>query len=470
MSKKVARQTRTEDRVPFGQKLAVGSGGLPLQNGGMVVQTMSQPIYQILLGLNPVLFGLAMTIPRILDAFIDPLVGSISDRYRSKHGRRRPFVFIGAIAMALSFFLLWMVGPSWSEMTKFTWLVATTILFFVAYSVFAVPLTSLTYEVTPDYHERTRLMAFWAFFFNVGNFLINWYAPMATWKGFGDPLTGARWVATGIGLFVFIGLGILPAIFGRERFYQVAAKEENKVGFFSAIRQAASSRPMLAMVGVILALNFCGTIAASLAQYIVIYHVKAGDVAGGITLNAMNGTGFAIIGFAAIPVLSWIGTRFGKRRAMQTVLVLATLGGASKWFIFTPNHPYLLLLDAVLNGPVWVALGLLIPAMMADLCDWDEQQYGDRREGLISSVFSWITKVGLSFTFLFSGIALQLSGFKAELGATQPEGTITWMRVLFVASSVLAPLLAMACLKFYPITEEKAYAIRAELEKRRGAV
>ena len=227
---------------------------------------------------------------------------------------------------------------------------------------------------------------------------------------------------------------------------------------------------MLAMVGVILALNFCGTIAGSLAQYIVIYHVKGGDVSAGITLNAMNGTGFAIVGFAAIPVLSWLATRFGKRRAMQIILIMAALGGVSKWFIFTPSLPYLLLLDAVLNGPVWVALGLLIPSMMADLCDWDEERYGERREGLISAVFSWITKVGLSFTFLFSGIAIQVSGFKAELGAIQPTGTITWMRVLFVASSVLAPVLAILCLWLYPITEEKAYAIRAELEKRRGAV
>lgn len=467
---KPSHVTNPNDRVPLAQKLGVGAGGLPFQNGGMVVQYMAQPIYQILLGLNPVLFGLAMTIPRALDAFLDPLMGAISDRHRSKHGRRRPFVFMGAIGLAVSFFLIWMVAPSWSQSAKFTWLLVTTILFFIAFTVFSVPLTSLTYELTPDYHERTRVMAFWAFFFNTGNFLINWYAPIATWKGFSDPLTGARWVALVIGIVLFMGLGSLPAIFGRERFYSVAAKEERKIGFFSAIKQAVSSRPMLALVGVILALNFCGTIAGSLAQYIVIYHVKGGDVSAGITLNAMNGTGFAIVGFAAIPLLSWLATRFGKRRAMQIVLILAALGGASKWFIFTPNIPYLLLLDAVLNGPVWVALGLLIPSMMADLCDWDEQRYGERREGLISAVFSWITKVGLSFTFLFSGIALQISGFKAELGAVQPEGTLTWMRILFTASSVLAPGLAMLCLWLYPITEEKAYALRAELEKRRGTV
>ena len=71
-------KTNARDRLPIGQKLAVGAGGFPIQNGGLVVQYMAQPIFQIFLGLNPALFGLAMTIPRIWDAFTDPLMGRIS--------------------------------------------------------------------------------------------------------------------------------------------------------------------------------------------------------------------------------------------------------------------------------------------------------------------------------------------------------------------------------------------------------
>ena len=202
----------------------------------------------------------------------------------------------------------------------FSWLVITSILYFLAYTVFSIPLTSLTYELTPDYHERTRVMTYWAFFVTLGNLAINWYAPIATWKGFGDTLTGARWIALAIGVLVFAGVGILPAIFGRERFYAVAVSEQSKIGFLGAVRQAVSSRPMLALICMILALNFCGTIGASLAQYIVIYHVKSGNVAGGITLNAMNGTGFAIVGFAALPLLTWLATRLGKIQAMKILI------------------------------------------------------------------------------------------------------------------------------------------------------
>jgi GPH family glycoside/pentoside/hexuronide:cation symporter len=462
--------TKAEDRVPLGQKLAVGAGGFPIQNGGLIVQYMAQPIFQIFLGLNPALFGLAMTIPRIWDAFTDPVMGRISDRTQSRYGRRRPYVFVGALAVALTFLTIWMVPQSMGDTGTFLWLTVGSVLFFTAFTVFSVPFNALVYEQTPDYHERTRLMFYLALFYNIGNLCVNWYVPATNWSGFENPLAGARWIALALALVVFLGMGILPAIFGKERFYKVAQKENKDIGFMKAIGQAASSKPMMGLVGIVFALNFCGTIAGSIAMYIVIYYVKSGDVAGGLVLNAMNGTGFAIVGFVGIFALRWLALKYGKRQAMFFVLALTALGGISKWFIFTPDYPHLLLLDAVLNGPVWVSLGVIVPSMIADLCDWDEHKFGERREGIISSVFTWITKFGTSFTFLVSGIALHFSGFDEALGAEQPEGTITILRLFFVGASVLAPILAIFCLKLYTISEDSAYGIRNELEARRGEV
>ena len=463
-------KTNARDRLPIGQKLAVGAGGFPIQNGGLVVQYMAQPIFQIFLGLNPALFGLAMTIPRIWDAFTDPLMGRISDRSQSRYGRRRPYVFIGAFLMAVSFITIWMVPEKMNDMGIFLWLTIGSVLFFTAFTIYSVPFNALVYEQTPDYHERTRLMFYLALFYNIGNLCVNWYVPATSWSGFENPLAGARWIALGLSLTVFLGLGILPAIFGKERFYKVAQKEKKEIGFIKAIGQAASSKPMLGLVGIVFALNFCGTIAGSIAMYIVIYYVKAGDVAGGLVLNAMNGTGFAIVGFLGIFALRWLALRYGKRQAMFCVLLLTAVGGISKWFIFTPEYPHLLLLDAVLNGPVWVSLGVIVPSMIADLCDWDEHKFGERREGVISSVFTWITKFGTSFTFLVSGVALYFSGFDESLGADQPDGTIMTLRLFFVGASVLAPVLAIFSLKLYGITEDNAYSIRKELETRRGEV
>jgi GPH family glycoside/pentoside/hexuronide:cation symporter len=463
-------ETRPEDRVPFGQKMALGAGGFPFQNGNLIVQYMAQPIFQIFLGLNPALFGLAMTIPRVWDAFTDPIMGRISDRHKGKWGRRRPFVLLGAVSMALTFITIWMVPQDWGDMPLFIWLVAGSILFFTAYTIFSVPCYALACEMTADYHERTRVMFFWAMFFTTGNLFVNWYAPATNWDIFPNPLVGARWIALFVGIFVFLGLGSLPALFARDRFFKVAQQSEESIGFMRALGQAISSRHMIGLVGIVFSLNFCATIAGSIALYIVIYHVKAGDVAAGMTLNALNGTGFAIMGVVGIIALRWLALKFGKKNAMFMVLGLTAFGGVAKFFIFTPDMPYLLLLDAVLNGPIWVSLAIIIPSMIADLCDWDELNCGERREGIISAVFTWITKFGTSFTFLVSGIALALSGFDEALGAAQPEGTMLKLRLVFSGASVAAPVLAMAFLMLYNINENDAYGIREKLEERRGKV
>jgi GPH family glycoside/pentoside/hexuronide:cation symporter len=462
-------ETAPEDKVPMGQKLAVASGGVAHHNGGMVVQYLAQPIFQISLGLTPWLFGLAMMLPRVWDAFTDPIMGRISDRYRSKYGRRRPFIALGSILMAVTFTMIWMVPRDSSDLFMFGWLVVTSILFATSYTIFSIPMGALTYELTPDYHERSRVMMYWAFATSfLSNTIINWYAPLTNSDTFDDPLMGARIISIGVSLVIFIGLGFLPAIFAKERFYEVAQKSENQVTFMQAVKQTVACPPLLALVGLQLGLSFSGVFGSALAQYICIYHVMGGDEAKGIAMNAMNGTGFGLIGFFGVPVLTYISTKFSKRLTLQVVLWMSLIGGLAKWFIFTPDMPYLLLLDSVLNGPIWVILYNVIPSMNADICDYDEELHGERREGMISSVSSWIIKVGGSFTFLVSGIALSMSGFDSELGMNQPEGTITSLRIFFVGSSVFAALWGLFCLNFYKITEESAYVTRQVLEKRRG--
>ena len=526
--------TRPEDRVPLGQKLALGIGAFPSTTGTQIVQVMALPIFQIVLGCHPLLVGLALTIPRLWDAITDPVMGYISDNHRSRFGRRRPFILIGAVLMAFTFVGMWMVPKSWSERFAdgaavaqteaakdaaplrasaseegkpadavadeqqsaeepaeraifwrdywlFAWLLVASLLFYTCYTIFAVPLVSLSYEMTPDYHERTRVMAYWGFFTMAGNLCINWYYPLTEQTDlFSDPLQGARIVSLFVGGAIFVGLGVLPALFAKERLYRAASKQE-KVKLFPAIGQTVQSRPMLMLLSMTLSLAFVGAMAAALAVYIVIFFVYRGDRAAGSIMNAWNGVGYQLVGFISIPVLSWVATRFGKRRAMFIVLGMAALGGVAKWFLFTPDlffnlhlpgfqpvRLHLFLLDPILNAPIWTALGVIVPSMMADLCDLDEYVHGKRREGIFGAVFSWIQKVGFSMTFLFAGMAVWLSGFDEQLGAAQPEGTMFAMRLCFAGFSCLAMLLGMVFLYFYNVSEERAYEVRAELEQRRG--
>jgi GPH family glycoside/pentoside/hexuronide:cation symporter len=496
-------ETRPEDRVPLGQKLAVGMGGFPNATANLAVQQMAFPIFNMVLGVSPWLVGLALTIPRLWDSVTDPVMGTVSDNFRSRFGRRRPFIVAGAFLIAITYVALWLVPSEWvgcsaetSQSLTFAWLLVGGLIFYTCYTIYSVPLVSLTYEMTPDYHERTRVMAFWGFFMAIGSLCVYFYGTgvflsidqmdanqLAGGEGVEEIMLSMRVGSLILALLVFVGLGVIPGIFGRERIYRSASQQE-KVRLFSAVGQVIRSRPMLSLTGIVISLAIAGNMAGGLAWYIVGYHVFDGDLKNGGIANLINGALFQIVGVVAVPVMSWMAVRLGKKAAMMVILGLAAAGGVAKWFIYVPGgviytpewltyfrlplHPFML--DPILSAPIWAALNMLVPAMMADMCDVDEYQYGKRREGIFGAVFTWIMKFGFSISFFISGVLVTVCGFNEALGTGQPEGTFVMMRLFFAGFSVLAMVLGMISLVFYNVSEKRAYEVRQILEQRRGRI
>src|SRR5882724_4745982 len=218
-------------RLSFGFLTLFGLGGLASYYSTVAVQALATPVYQMTLGINPAWLGAMLTLPRIIDAIVDPVVGNISDNTHSRFGRRRPYIISGAIAMALAFGLIWMVPTGWHQAAQLTWFGATSILFFFCHSVFSVPLQSLGYEVTPDYDERTRVMGFGTFWNRIGELTYSWVFPLSQLAIFVTPMMGVRWVAWGVAV-LFLGIpGVISGIVGRERFARLTASQE-KVQFW----------------------------------------------------------------------------------------------------------------------------------------------------------------------------------------------------------------------------------------------
>ena len=145
------------------------------------------------------------------------------------------------------------------------------------------------------------------------------------------------------------------------------------------------------------------------------------------------------------------------------------LGGIVKWFVFVPGQsPWWILLDPIFCGPIWVAIGMLMPSMLADICDEDELRSSQRREGMYGAIFSWITKTGVSLAFFGSGVALVLVGFNEELGGGQSDETFLWLRLILAGSVMITAGLSALILLAYPITERSAAETRRVLEARRG--
>ncbi|OIR18909.1 glucuronide carrier protein [mine drainage metagenome] len=465
-----SRATRPEDRIGFWEKAALGLGSLPLFFGTAAVKGLTIPVYQMTLKLSPVLVGTALAIPSFWDAAVDLFVGYKSDNCHSRFGRRRPFIAVGSIACMLAFGLIWMVPSGMSSTATLAYLLGTLLLFFTCFSFFSVPLTTLAYEMTPDYQERTRVAAFGGFFGKAGEFIYQWIFPLACSAAlFGTVMHGVRVVGWGIAVLVMGVMGLVPALFVKERYFKRAVHQE-KVRFLPSLRDSFRNRAFVILVALTLCHIVAGMFISSIDYYLLVYHMSGGNVAVGSYWKAILSSAYAIIGIVGIYPVNWMANRIGKRTTLIVTFAMVLVGAAGKWFLFTPGNPWKILLDPLLCGPVWIAINVLTPSMFADVCDLDELTHGQRREGMFGSLFSWIQKSGYSLAYFGTGLALSLSGFNAGLAGHQHASAILSLRLIFTGTTALWALGAIALLCLYPLTKDRAYEIRDELEARRGRI
>lgn len=464
------RDTRESDKVPLGEKVALGSGYLPVFLGNAAIQNLAVPFYQMTQHMNPALLGAVLSVPRLWDAVTDPVAGYFSDNLHTRWGRRRPLIFIGAILQSVAFGAIWMAPVGWGDTAKAGYLLAALIVFFTCYALFSVPLSALTYEMTPDYKERTRVSAFVGLFNKVGEFGYSFLFPLAGLAVFGGIISGVRIVGWATGL-IFLGLvGIIPAIFVRERYYHRVSGKQEKVKFWPSFLASMRNRSFVVLIGLTVCQVLAGMFASSTDYYLIVYYMFDGDLVQGSLWKGYLSVGYAVVGVLTIYPVNWMANRYGKGRTLILIFSMVFFGAVGKWFLYTPGHPWKILLDPIICGPIWTAINVLMPSMLSDVCDDDELKSGQRREGVLGAVFLWIQKTGYSLSALGMGIALTLSGFDATLGGAQSPESIHRLRLFLSISTAVWAGAAIVLLFFYPLTQKRVYEIRDELEARRGSV
>ncbi|HPP55501.1 MAG TPA: MFS transporter [Anaerohalosphaeraceae bacterium] len=468
-------KTAPEDRIGLLQKSAYAVG-MFVNN----LQAAALPAMAVILNLglkvDPVLVGLLAAIPRAFDALTDPVMGYISDNTRSRWGRRRPYIFWGAIASGVIFALMWQLPAGHSQAFYFWVFLTASLAFFGAYTVYATPFVAFGYEMTPDYHERTRLHTFANTVGQAAWLIAPWfYALMADEKLFTDKVQGARVLAVFIGAAVAV-LGVVPAIFCRERFAQMPTAAQtsggvwkNLLDFFKTFGQTFRCRPFVKLCAATFLVFNGYQLGVSFSLYVMIYYVYRGSDQLGGHLQGLYGTLMSAVTLViVIPLTGWVATRIGKRPTFFCTIGLSLVGYALKWVGYNPNHPNWLLYAAPLVAFGTGSLFTLMGSMISDVCDYDELQSGQRREGMFGAIYWWMVKVGMSAAGLLAGILLRLSGFDVNLGAAQPEAALFWLRVFDVGIPLATSALAMAVIYTYEIDETRANEIRQILEKRRG--
>lgn len=464
----VRHVTKPQDKIPVYSKAAYGSGSFVLQIGNGSVQLMANVIYNIELGLSLGLIGLAMMIFRIFDAVLDPFVGNLSDNTRSRYGRRRPYIFLGAILAGITFPLIWWVPAGLSTYLTFAFFLFTAILFYSCFTVFSVPWESFSAELSPDYHERTSVVSYRVLMQMLAATFTGWIYAITQLSVFDSPLEGMRWTAIAIGILI-IAFGILPALFCKERFHQTSARQP-KIGFVQSLRASLSNKPFRIVLGMLALLTIGENMIVSLGQYLNIYYVFDGAKAEAAVVQGYMMTAKTVAAFIMLPASVWISRQFGKRRLLVFALCLYLIATASKWVLITPDHPnWQIILNALLglgSTPFWVAL----VAMIGDVADHDEMSSGARREGSFTAIYTWTFKFSLAMSLFLGNLILGMTGFELDLAGAQSPETFLWMRVMLIAVTVVALLGCLWLTSIYPITEDRAYRTREELENRRGVV
>jgi GPH family glycoside/pentoside/hexuronide:cation symporter len=425
--------------------------------------------------MNPALVGTLAAIPRLFDAMTDPIMGYVSDNTRSRWGRRRPYIFIGAILVGLVFMGMWQLPGGKTEDYYFTFFLIGSLLFYTGYTIYATPWVALGYELTSDYHERTRLMGTQNFIGQLAYFIPPWLLViMQSQTYFTDMVDGAKTVAIVIGAIV-IALGILPAIFLREKEHPQGAEATRRplefgslfIGFFQDFATSLRFVPFL-QICIATFLVFNGFILiASFQTYVLIYYVSGGDQAAGAKLAGYAGTVATFSTFAVIAFVAWLGTKIGKQRAFLVSTGISAVGYILKWFCYNPEMPWLVMVPAPLLAFGLGGLFTVMPAMMADIVDQDELKTGLRREGMYGAIFWWVVKLGMAAALAGSGYLLNATGFDVALGGEQSERTVFLLRLFDTVIPAAASLIAMAVIGFSGLTEARSREVREKLEARR---
>lgn len=475
LKSRFASRVPEKDRVPFWQKVAYGAGN-PVENLTVwMPMAVLTPVFNIGLGMNPATLGIILAIWRAYDAFADPVMGNISDNTRTRWGRRRPYIVIGAILTGLIMPFIWWVPHGLSENMLFAWLLIGGLCLYTSFTVWAMPYYSLQLEMTPDYNERTNVSAYRTFFGQFFGLLGGWILAIAALDVFsttpGEPnlVNGMRYVGIIMGVLIIV-LGVLPGLFTQERYYAAEASKQEKQQLWKSLKQTLTTRPFLMLV-LIAATQIVGVgLVSTLGFYVNAYYVCGGDVTLATKVQGGITTALYVPGFLCIPICLWISNRFGKRMLLYFVMTLGVVGYLSVYLCMRPGMPWLQVIPALIISPVSVGLWMIVPSMQADVADYDEVNSHARREGSFSSIFSWTTKLAWTLNTGLSGFVLVWTGFNVDVGGEQPEKVLHNMLHCYALIPVACFLATMFFVSRYELTQQKMQEIRNLLEARRGTV
>lgn len=466
-------------KLPFWLKTLYGSGDWGIASISMMRSIFYAIYLTDVVGIEPRLASLGALVGIVWDAVNDPIIGMLSDRVKSKLGRRRPFLLWFAFPFGLSFVMLWS-APNWDSQVAL--LIYVTLAFMISdtlTTLVAVPYYSLTPELTQNYDERTSLSSFRSVFQLLSAMVVVVSAPMivdAVISGGGTQQQG--FLTAGA---VFGAIGSLPlfliGLFIRERFAE-DTQEQEELSFRETLKLAWQNVPFRYAVGIYM-FNWSAVDMVSITfPFFLLYWVAQGDLLAKVNILgvdlALESAFFGVLMLVCVlfvPFWLWLSKRQNKIRAyilgMAAWVVVQVL-----IFTIQPGETSYMLFLAGLAG-IGVSAAYILPdSILPDVIEWDELRTGRRQEGIYYGIRTLIRKLTGALIIFITLQILGWSGYQAPPENVtvyqQPESALFMIRLMdsFIGAAILAGTIILAW--SYPLTREKYQKIQRLLAIRRN--
>ena len=447
--------------VPVREKLAFGLGDTANNLSYTALQFYFMFFLLSVAGLPAAAAGAIFFVARSFNAVADFTMGVVSDRTRSRFGRRRVFLLVGAIPLGIAFALLWQI-PGLSGGALVAYYLVVAILFNVVFSFVSIPYNALMPELTQSYDERTQLSGYRMALAFVGNLLAAAGVALLVDAIFGGeaeyptsyPIMGVLFglVTTLLILVTFAGT--------RER---VKGEPASSGGLVAAVRSLSQVREMRLALGLFIA----NQVAADIFMTVVIFYIKdvmAVDADLTFVIMAIP----LVVAVAAAPLWVVIGERMGKRRAYLiagTYFIVPLVA----MLVLPAGQLWLLIVVAVAAGVGMSATQVLPWSILPDVVEVDELQNGVRREGMFFGTTLFLYKVASAVVVGGATAMLGVFGYAESTTSAQPDSALLAVRLLLGIGPAAFMVVAMLFARALPLSRERFDEVKRLIAERKEA-
>jgi GPH family glycoside/pentoside/hexuronide:cation symporter len=407
-------------------------------------------------GLEPEFAAIAVFIGKSWDYINDPLMGYISDRARTRWGRRRPFLLAGFLPFALAFAALWWVPPFESQFALVAYYAFTYLLYEACATFVYMPYFALTPELTPDYDERTTLTTY-RMFFSIFGSLIAFTVPLAI-IGAMRPENASRVAYVGLALGLSAGLPLLLTFLGTRERPEYQARPQP--GLRDSIRAAYKNRPFIFAAGIFLFTWTGMEIVQGMLLFFLKYRMnleKESDIVAGTVF---------IVALITLPLWERVSRKYDKRVAYIGGMVFISAVMITL-IVISPSWGFPIVIALAALAGIGVSAVHVLPwSIIPDAIEWDELNTGERHEGVFYSLVTLFRKIASSISIPLTLLVLGWSGYVSN-APHQPASAVRAIQVMMGPVPSIFFLAGIVFALLYPLNRERHAEVRAQIAARR---